>query len=158
MKPSLRLLINVTEVNTENQKWPKISTTSVKPFFPKMALPSSFPLYQLSRKYDDRQKIVLVQPVSPRALSLGVKTSKCEYKIMTTPKLSPKLGNLLSKFYCLIVKLLFGSTNCITIQFGGIVVFKSSTLNVYCLSSGFVHQKQKQKTLKIFFLCPLWTQ
>ena len=49
----------------------------------------------------------------------------------------------MSKLYGLIVRWLFVSRNGIKMQFLSVVGFKSSTLTVYCLSSWFVHQKQK---------------
>ena len=45
--------------------------------------------------------------------------------------------------YGLVVRCLFVSKNGIKMPFLGVVGFKISTLNVYCLSSWFVHQKRK---------------
>ena len=61
----LRLLLNVTEVTTEHQKWPKISTKSMKSsFFARMA----------KKKVSPRSGLYLL--VGNK--SLASRTSKCK--------------------------------------------------------------------------------
>ena len=58
----------------------------------------------------------------------------------------------MSKFYDLVVRWLFVSSNGIKMQFEGVFGFKSSTSTVYCSSFWFVHQQRKTYS-NLYVIC-----
>ena len=58
----------------------------------------------------------------------------------------------MAKFYGLVVRWLFVSRNGIKMQFFGVVGFKGPTLNVYCLSSWFIHKQSKHIQICVSFV------